>query len=146
MHIRSRFGNAFVTCEPTMIRRWILHQSTSLAKSQKAVEAHGCKPWVANLSIVPHTLGILTANITYCIMLLEYVKSVPSECVPSIIVQGWLKTVLLILFRCKIYTLDRKAEEREWFHLRVNYSINTGTAHMILKKASSTPKHWWNSE
>ena len=40
--------------------------------SQKALEAHGCKPWVANLWIVPHTLGILTAYITYCIILLEY--------------------------------------------------------------------------
>ena len=27
-----------------------------------------------NLSIVPHTLGILTANITCCIILLEYVN------------------------------------------------------------------------
>ena len=35
-----------------------LHPSTSLTKSQKAVEAHGCKPWVTNLSIVPHTLGV----------------------------------------------------------------------------------------
>ena len=47
-------------------------QPTSLAKSQKALEAHGCKPWVANLSIVPDTLGILTANSTCCILLLEY--------------------------------------------------------------------------
>ena len=44
---------------------------TLLAESQKALEAHGCKSWVTNLSIVPHTLGTLTANITYCIQLLE---------------------------------------------------------------------------
>ena len=43
---------------------WKFLQSTSLAKSQKALEARSCKPWVTNLSIVPHTLGILTANIT----------------------------------------------------------------------------------
>ena len=52
-------------------------QSTSLAESQKALEAPGCKPWVTNLSIVPHTEGILTANttcITYCIILIEYVN------------------------------------------------------------------------
>ena len=44
-----------------------------LSPSQKALEAHGCKPWVANLSIVPSTSGILTTNSTYCIVLLEYV-------------------------------------------------------------------------
>ena len=25
-------------------------------------ETHGSKPWITNISIVPHTLGILTAN------------------------------------------------------------------------------------
>ena len=39
-----------------------VHQSTSLTKSLKALEAHGCKPWVTKLSIIPHTLDILTAN------------------------------------------------------------------------------------
>ena len=34
-----------------------LQQATSLAGSRKAVEAHGCKPWVTNLSTVPHTLA-----------------------------------------------------------------------------------------
>ena len=43
------------------------HLSTSLPEAQKALEAHGCKLLVTNLSIVPHTLGILTANITGCI-------------------------------------------------------------------------------
>ena len=43
-----------------------LQQSTYSAKLQKALEAHGCEPWVTNISIVPHTLGILTKNITYC--------------------------------------------------------------------------------
>ena len=38
---------------------------------QKAPEAHGCKPWITNLSVVPHTLDILTENIAYCIVLLE---------------------------------------------------------------------------
>ena len=47
---------------------------TSLAKVKVGPEAHGCKPWVTNLSMVPHTLGILTASITYCIILLEYVS------------------------------------------------------------------------
>ena len=56
-------------------------QLTSLAKSQKALEAHGRKPWLTNLSMIPHTLGMLTANITYCIILLEYVnESHSSEC------------------------------------------------------------------
>ena len=36
-------------------------------------ETHGCKPWVADIAIVLHTLGILTTNITYCMILLEYV-------------------------------------------------------------------------
>ena len=39
-----------------------MNQVTSLAESQKAAEAHGCKPWVTNLSIVPHALGIRTTN------------------------------------------------------------------------------------
>ena len=64
------------------MQRWNRHQSTSLAESQKALEAHGCKPWLTNLSIVPHTLGILTANITYCIILLKCVRSVVTRDVP----------------------------------------------------------------
>ena len=37
------------------------------------IVAHGCKPWVTNSSMVPHTLGILTANIIYrTIILFEY--------------------------------------------------------------------------
>ena len=51
-----------------------LHPPTSLADSQKALKAHGCKLWVTNLLIVPHILVTLTANITYCITLLEYVN------------------------------------------------------------------------
>ena len=35
--------------------------SCRAAKGSKVI---GCKPWVTNLSIVPHTIGILTANIT----------------------------------------------------------------------------------
>ena len=64
----------FLTHNPNMMWRWHLHKSTSLAESQKALEAHGCKPWVTNLLIISHTLGILTANITYCVILLEYVN------------------------------------------------------------------------
>ena len=37
-------------------------------------QLHGCKPWETNLSIVPHTLGVLNACITYCIRLLEYIN------------------------------------------------------------------------
>ena len=40
-----------------------VHQSTSLNEWQKALEAHDHKFWVTNLSLIPHTLGILTANI-----------------------------------------------------------------------------------
>ena len=32
---------------------------------KKAVEVHGCKSSLTNLTITPHTLGTLTANITY---------------------------------------------------------------------------------
>ena len=39
----------------------------------KTVEAHGCKPWVTNLSIVLHALGMLTTNIIFCIIFLEYI-------------------------------------------------------------------------
>ena len=41
---------------------------------RRLLEAHGCKHWVTNLSIVLHTLGIPTANITYFIISLEYVN------------------------------------------------------------------------
>ena len=46
----------------------------SLDELHLAVEAHGCKSWVNNLSNVPHTLGILTANSTDCIMLLNCIN------------------------------------------------------------------------
>ena len=45
------------------------HQSTYLAKTQTVLKADGCKPWVTNLSIVPYTLGILTANVNCCLSL-----------------------------------------------------------------------------
>ena len=62
------------TCEHNMMQRWNFHQSTSLAESHKIIEAHNCKSRVTNSSIVSHTLGILTSNITYCIILLEYIS------------------------------------------------------------------------
>ena len=70
LHVRSRetrliFSNSQVKRDMEMNLTAI---NFSLSDSQKALEAHGCKPWLTNLSIVPHTLGILTANITY----LEY--------------------------------------------------------------------------
>ena len=63
MHVHLRLIKVIITHEPNMIWRWNLHQSTSLVESHKTLEAHGCKPWVTNLSIIHHTLGILTANI-----------------------------------------------------------------------------------
>ena len=63
MHVHLRLLQVLITHEPNTIYRRNLYPSTSLAESQKAVEARGCKPWVPNLSIVPHTLGMLTANI-----------------------------------------------------------------------------------
>ena len=70
----------YYACIPTITRETEhdmetnFHQSTSLAEPQKALEAHGCKPWVTNLPFIPDTLGtcILPTNITYCIMLLQY--------------------------------------------------------------------------
>ena len=56
-----------------MIWRQNLRHSASLAES-KTLEAHAYKLRVANLSIVPRTLGILTTTVTYCIILLEYVN------------------------------------------------------------------------
>ena len=55
-----------------------MHKLTSFAESQKAfLEAHGCKPWATNLSIVPHILSIPTTNITYCAIILEGVNKSP---------------------------------------------------------------------
>ena len=48
--------------------------TSCIVTSQKAVEAHGCKPLVTNLLIVPHVLGILTANVPYRIIYLEDVS------------------------------------------------------------------------
>ena len=45
------------TCSHETCFRGSLHQLTSLTESLKALESHGCQPWVANLSIVPRTLG-----------------------------------------------------------------------------------------
>ena len=57
-----------------MVWKLNLHQLTSLVELKKALEAHGYISRVSNLSIAPHTLDTLTANITCCIILLEYVK------------------------------------------------------------------------
>ena len=57
------------------------YRLTCLTKSQKALEAYGCKSWVTNLVIVLCAIGILTANSTYCIILLEYIyKSQVNAC------------------------------------------------------------------
>ena len=57
------------------LQTWNLYQSICLSRVQKALEAHGCKPWVTNFSTAPHTLGIvLTTNVPYCIIFLEYVN------------------------------------------------------------------------
>ena len=38
-------------------------------ESHNDVQAHGYKLWITILLIIPHTLGMLTANITYCVVL-----------------------------------------------------------------------------
>ena len=43
-----------VTRELNIIWRSKLHPWTPLSKSHKGLEAHGCKSWVANLSIIPN--------------------------------------------------------------------------------------------
>ena len=72
--IHLRLLKVLITRKPNMIWWWNLHPSTSLAEAQKTLEAHGSKPWVTNLSIVPRTLGILTANITCCTIFPECVN------------------------------------------------------------------------
>ena len=42
--------------------------------------AHGCKPWVINLLSIPHTLGILAANITYCRISFDTLMSIKWMC------------------------------------------------------------------
>ena len=56
--VHLKLVKGIIARKSSMIWIWNLHPSTSLAESQKAVEAHGYKPSVTNLSIVPHTLGI----------------------------------------------------------------------------------------
>ena len=59
---------------PNMIRKRNSHQLTSLAKLEKNLEAHGCKPWVNQL--IDHSPYIKYTNqntcITYCIISPEY--------------------------------------------------------------------------
>ena len=63
--LHLRLAEVSITCEPNTMWRQNLHQLTYLTTSQ--IEAHSCKPWVTNLSIIPHTLGIITVNITHYI-------------------------------------------------------------------------------
>ena len=67
-HLRLQ---VFMTHKRNMIWKPNLHQSISLAEAQKALEAHGCKFSVTSLSIVPHTLGILSTNVTSWINFFE---------------------------------------------------------------------------
>ena len=63
MRVHLRLVKVIITCKLNMIRRWNLHQLISFVESLKSLWAYGCKPWVTKLSIVRHTLGMLTANI-----------------------------------------------------------------------------------
>ena len=57
MCIHLRLHKVSVTRKLSMKWRRNSHRLTSLAKAQKVLEAHVCKPWVlTNLSIVPHLL------------------------------------------------------------------------------------------
>ena len=51
-----------------------VHQLISFIEAQKGLEAHGCKFSVTNLSIAPHILGMLTANVTCCINFLYIIN------------------------------------------------------------------------
>ena len=53
--------------------------STSVIELLNAVEVHGCKCCVTNLSIIPLIICMLTANITYYSTSLEYVHQVNSH-------------------------------------------------------------------
>ena len=48
----------FITRKPNVIWRQNLDQLTSLTELQKALEAHGCEPWVTKLLIIPHALRV----------------------------------------------------------------------------------------
>ena len=63
-HIHLRLVKVFITHKLNIIRKWNKHVdwSTTPAESQKALEAHGCKHWVTNLSIVLHALSTCTAH------------------------------------------------------------------------------------
>ena len=65
VRVHMRLVKVCITHDPSIIFKRNLHQSIYFTKSKKLLEARGCKPWVTNLSIIPHTLGVLTTNIAY---------------------------------------------------------------------------------
>ena len=65
-----------ITCKWGVIWKWNL---TSIKFSSQVTggsrsSQHGCKFLVTNISLIPHTLGLLTTSITYCVILLEYIN------------------------------------------------------------------------
>ena len=83
-HVHSGLIKVFITCKSNT-RRWNL-QCTSTDFSYGVAEGSRSS-WLQTLGnqliTLPHTLGILTANTTYCIILLQCVNESPGECTRS---------------------------------------------------------------
>ena len=78
-----------------------LTSSTSLVGSQKVLKAHGCKPLVNNLSIVPHTLGVLIGkkNFTESAAGSTILSTFDRECTPA---SSFFKMMSLSSMDCRV--------------------------------------------
>ena len=119
-----RLVKFFYNSKLNMIWRWNLHvhQLTSLVESYQILEAHACKPWVTNLSVV---LPVLTANTTECIILLKYrtiqwILGYPNlECLK-------LKSILKCVIWCARQNIAHRGYRDDVKHLSQDFQGNPG--------------------
>ena len=76
VHLRTL--KVCITCKLSIMWRWTLHQWTSLAEAQKALQAHGCKPWVTQL--IDHLPYIRYTGHKCCLLYISWRRlSISSE-------------------------------------------------------------------
>ena len=95
-----------------------MHPSTSLAESQTALEAHGCKSWVTSLSTVP-------PNVAYCRILLEYVNE---SQVNMRVAKGWSSKATQ-----RLLLTDTQGTDKHWkIYTLVGAKFSRDKGHNIM--------------